>query len=114
MSISLKVAVPQIDLSQPARRLSHPLADGVSHELPSRTTISVIGATSVFVMHSTSTSPEDFPTAGDVLANGTLVTSTSPLVLSTSELDQPSRPNADEYWLAAVTGPGTGDVRVIG
>ena len=114
MGISLKVAVPQIDLTQPARRLSHNMDSSVSHELPSRTTVSVLGVTSVFVLHNTATAQPLFPTAGDVIANGVLVTSTTPLVLMTSDVDQPSRPNADEYWLAAITGSGTGDVRVIG
>lgn len=114
MGISLKIAVPQSNPSLPAVRMSSVMPSEASHELPSRTTVTVLGAVGVFMLHRVAAQQQDSPTVGDVIAFGTFITSTTPLVLQTSDIDQPNRPNADDYWFAPVTGQLPGDVRIIG
>lgn len=114
MGISLKIAVPQANAALPAVRMSSVMQQEVSHELPSRTTVSVFGTVGVFMLHRVVTQQQESPTVGDVIAFGAFITSTTPLVLQTSDIDQPNRPNADDYWFAPVTGQLPGDVRIIG
>lgn len=114
MSKSFKVSVPQLNPAVAAVRMSKDFPAGSDPSLPTTINIVATSALTVYILHSAETNPEQFPTCADVLTNGYPITSTQPLRLTTTEMDNPQKSDASSFFLAVSTGASAGEIRVFG